>query len=268
MDNVISMGDKKSDYEKIVSKLDDKIPTDVISKRDAGQGRKLDYLEGWYVIARLNEILGQGNWSYNTEEMKLVHSGEVDGKFVAHYVAKVTLAVNMDGFVAQFTDYGYGDGMDRNSPGKPHELAVKEAVTDGIKRCAKNLGHSMGLALYDKSRENVGDGETTKVKSKSGAGNPKGVEGNKPTSIQSVSGPANNAAPSTGETERTLTTPTTRDEINVLITSTSRAIAASGKSDVTKIKAYMVSKYGTDKKEALTDPQAAELLAYLQALIN
>lgn len=148
-------------HKSLLGKLDAKIPRDVISKRDAGRGVKLDYLEGWYVISRLNEVLGQGNWSYGAVDMNLVHTGTVDSdrgkRFVVHYTSKVRLVVELptNGKICEFIEFGYGDGMDSTNIGKAHELAVKEAVTDGLKRCAKNLGMSFGLALYDKSQEFV-----------------------------------------------------------------------------------------------------------------
>lgn len=152
-------------YEQLAKELDSKIPRDVISERDGGGGRKLSYLEGWYVIDRLNKVLGHGNWSYNSYVEK-VHEGTIKDRYdntvhTVHYSARVTLStVSVSGCETSYTDYGYGDGTDKVNPGKAHELAIKESITDGLKRCAKNLGMSMGLALYDKTKENVEDGET------------------------------------------------------------------------------------------------------------
>lgn len=139
--------------------LDNNIPENVIATRQGGNGRSLDYLETWYVIDRLNQVLGQGNWTYSSEVSCVrdgilkTQNGETNS---VHYIARVRLVVNIGVNTPNFTDYGYGDGTDKNNPGKAHELAVKEAVSDGLKRCAKNLGRSMGLALYDKTQEYVG----------------------------------------------------------------------------------------------------------------
>lgn len=146
-------------YDQIVAELDAKIPREAVSERDAGQGRSLSYLAGHYVIDRLNKVLGQGAWSYNINELRLVHSGEVNGKHVAHYVSIISFIAKLADKVAHFEEVGYGDGMDARNPGKAHELAVKEAITDAIKRAAKNLGMSMGLALYDKDQSNVQEAE-------------------------------------------------------------------------------------------------------------
>lgn len=140
------------------TKLDENIPDSAVHTRAQG-GKDLSYLETWYVIDRLNQVLGQGNWAYSSE-VTHVHTGKVTFQSgetnSVHYIARVRLVVTVDGQSTEFTDVGYGDGTDKNNPGKAHELAVKEAVSDGLKRCAKNLGRSMGLALYDKTQEFVG----------------------------------------------------------------------------------------------------------------
>lgn len=154
--------------EIILSELDAKIPRSAVDERDGGGGRKLSYLSGWYVIDRLNKVFGQGNWCYASEvtlirEDKLTKQayGKDTEYHSVHYTARVTLNVRLskDEPWTDFIDYGYGDGADTKVPGKAHELAIKEAVTDGLKRCAKNLGMSLGLALYDKSQEFVDDEE-------------------------------------------------------------------------------------------------------------
>lgn len=157
--------------EQLRTELDSKIPRDAISTRDAGQGTKLDYVSSYYVIKRLNEVLGQGNWSYVTKSLALTHagpfqkknwkSGQEETQFSAHYLAQVELIVRLDDRTTTFMDVGYGDGTDKTMPGKAHELAAKEAVTDALKRCAKNLGMSLGLALYDKEQENVSEEDET-----------------------------------------------------------------------------------------------------------
>lgn len=136
-------------------KLDANIPREVVSTRTQA-GFEISYLETWYVIDRLNQVLGQGNWSYQTINTTKVYEGKVNDKHSVSYTATVILGAFVDGKHTQFSDVGYGDGFDKNSPGKAHELAIKEAVSDAVKRCAKNLGRSMGLALYDKTQEYVG----------------------------------------------------------------------------------------------------------------
>lgn len=134
--------------------LDAKIPQDAIENRSQA-GVTLSYLTGWYVIDRLNQVFGHGKWSYDSTLTK-VWEGEVNGRFCVSYMAAIRLYLRFPGQETDkynsgstfYEDVGYGDGGDKQNPGRAHELAIKEAVTDGIKRCAKNLGMSFGLALY------------------------------------------------------------------------------------------------------------------------
>lgn len=136
--------------------LDEKIPRDVVSLRDGGGGRKLSYLEGWYVIDRLNKIFGHTNWSKEVLDVRQVVNTTQKGEFPA-YIVKVRLTiVNQNNIVIYKEAYGYGADK---SPQNAHELAIKEAVTDALKVAAKDFGMSLGLALYDKTQENVDDGE-------------------------------------------------------------------------------------------------------------
>jgi hypothetical protein len=52
-------------------------------------------------------------------------------------------------------DVGFGSGFAK-AIGDAIEGATKEAVTDALKRALRTFGNPFGLALYDKSRENVG----------------------------------------------------------------------------------------------------------------
>lgn len=150
--------------------LDAEIPEDAISERSNG-GTTLSYLTGAYVINRLNQVLGHGNWGYEVDKLEKVFEGKIQQRsgevFATSYIAQVRLfhrlgdaSADKFSFSNCFSDVGYGDGTDKGSPGKAHELAVKEAVTDALKRCAKNLGMSFGLQLYFKEGYNQAMGST------------------------------------------------------------------------------------------------------------
>lgn len=146
----------------IIKKLNENIPREDVSTRSAGGNRTLSYLEGWYVINRLNEVLGQGNWQYETVKLEKVFEGSATNSMgktgrAVSYLATIQLTADVDGKVIQFSDVGAGKGIDYGNGLEADESAAKEAVTDGLKRCAKNLGMSMGLALYDRSQEFVSE---------------------------------------------------------------------------------------------------------------
>lgn len=147
------------DWEKAAPLLNDKL--DAKSVKPAQKyGPKGDYLEGWHVIAEANRIFGFGEWSYTLMACTCVFQGprEIgrDKKpgFGVTYTATVRVMV---GEVSR-EDVGAGHGYDVDC-GLAHESAIKEAVTDALKRALRTFGNPFGLALYDKSRENVGTPE-------------------------------------------------------------------------------------------------------------
>lgn len=139
--------------------LNANLPPEKVKDREGPGGRALSYVEGWDVIDVLNGILGQGTWGYDTTATIAVPLEERQGKFgprwCVTYVCKCYLSIEG---CESIGDYGVGHGQDKD-PGLAIESAIKEAATDSLKRCAKSLGHRLGLALYDKQREHVGEPE-------------------------------------------------------------------------------------------------------------
>lgn len=130
-------------------------------------GPKGDYLEGWHVIAEANRIFGFDAWSYEVLEASCVSQAprkigkaERDGWGVT-YTSKVR--VHVAGVMRE--DYGAGHGYDVDA-GLAHESAIKEAVTDALKRALRTFGNPFGLALYDKTRANVEDVEAKAYREK------------------------------------------------------------------------------------------------------
>ena len=144
------------DWEKTSEELRRKL--DPASVKPAKQyGPKGDYIEGWHAIAEANRIFGFGGWSYTITECTCVSSAvrEIGAAkkpgWGITYTAKVMIDVS--GVIRE--DFGAGHGYDVDC-GLAHESAIKEAVTDALKRALRSFGSPFGLALYDKSRENVG----------------------------------------------------------------------------------------------------------------
>ena len=116
-----------------------------VRQREGGRGMSLSYVEGHYVIRRLNDIFGFGGWESAIEKLEDLPA---DAKGRPQCRAIVTLRAGS----WACSDVGYGGG--------DHEKACKEAVTDALKRCARNLGDGFGLALYEKPDE---DGKRSRV---------------------------------------------------------------------------------------------------------
>lgn len=268
--------------------LNSKIPREDVRLRDGGGSFKLSYLEGWRVIDLLNQAFGPGNWAYGSEVTKIdVPSSikKVDNYskkevelHVAHYMAKVRLIVTFpDGRTTEFIDYGYGDGQDKQQPGKAHELAIKESVTDGLKRCAKNLGHRLGLALYDKTQENVDEPEertdqSTQYKREGGKTN---GEDQKSSRIAAAS-PKREATPvlevkarqESGTSGEAKDESKERADVNALIGNTSRVVVAKKTASKEELVSLLQSKYNKSDKESLTLAEAKDFLEHLRGMVK
>lgn len=144
------------DWQQASAELKKKLdPANV--KPPAKFGPKGHYVEGWLAIAEANRIFGFDGWSYTvmscacvSERPRAIGQAQKEG-FGVTYTAQVRVMV--DGVSRE--DVGAGHGYDVDC-GAAHESAIKEAVTDALKRALRTFGNPFGLALYDKSRENVG----------------------------------------------------------------------------------------------------------------
>jgi len=119
------------------------MPRDAVKTRSQA-GQTLSYVDSVYVIDQLNEVFGHDGWSF-THESPVIRDG-------ARAVVVVSGVLRAGGVERGDTGVGLAAGE------KPDalETAVKAAVTDCLKRCARTWGARMGLALYDKQQESVG----------------------------------------------------------------------------------------------------------------
>lgn len=134
------------------------IPEDKIQTR-AGRGGSgaLSYVGGEYVIGELCRIFGPEGWS--SEIMRLEQTcptEEMETRNGQRMLVCYTCVIKIFTTTSQHVDVGYGQGISR-SVGEATESAMKEAVTDALKRAGRQLGWRLGLALYDKSGEHIGE---------------------------------------------------------------------------------------------------------------
>lgn len=125
-------------------------------------GRQVSYIEGWHVIAEANRIFGFDAWSRETVEIKCVSEREREiganksPGWGVTYICRVRVRVGNEIADVIRDGCGSGHGIDKDL-GQAHESAIKEAETDAMKRAFMTFGNPFGLALYDKSQENVAD---------------------------------------------------------------------------------------------------------------
>ena len=110
-------------------------------------GRQLAYLEAWDVKAHLIRIFGFGQWSADVLESTLAFEDKNEkGQWNVGY--KVTLRLSIPALECTYTEAAVGSA---NLPqrGEAHDMAIKTAESDALKRAAINLGTQFGLSLYN-----------------------------------------------------------------------------------------------------------------------
>lgn len=120
----------------------------------------LSYLEAWDVIAHLGRVFGPENWD-KTIEYGLIYEdfstwvprgggAEKSGWDVAYHAkCQLTIRDPAGVFVCCKEDAATGSAIHQPSRADAHDLALKSAVSDALKRAAKDLGNQFGLSLYD-----------------------------------------------------------------------------------------------------------------------
>lgn len=121
------------------------------------------YMEAYDIRAHLNRVFGFARWSADVISMELVferfhqNSKKVDAVSVG-YRAGLTLTVcSPDGeLLATYTEYAAGSasGFPVAKQADAHDMAIKTAESQALKRAAANLGDQFGLSLYQNGSRN------------------------------------------------------------------------------------------------------------------
>lgn len=132
-------------YQQLLKPLN---PARVAKRQQAG--RNLSYLEAWDVKAHLNRIFGFLNWSADVTSAELAFESEKDGKWNVGYKVILRLTIGQNPFenAATYTEAAVGSAT-LPQRGEAHDMAIKTAESDALKRAAINLGTQFGLSLYD-----------------------------------------------------------------------------------------------------------------------
>ncbi|MEV4861508.1 hypothetical protein MRBLMF1_002750 [Streptomyces ossamyceticus] len=129
--------------------------------------RGMSHLEAWDVRRQLIRIFGFEGFTVETLSLELVHergdqrkkknSNDTYTAWTIVYRAQVRLTIKTtDGqVIATFEDAAAGDAVNQPSVGDAHDLAMKTALSQALKRCAVNLGDQFGLSLYNDGSQNA-----------------------------------------------------------------------------------------------------------------
>lgn len=117
-----------------------------VAQRDQA-GRKLSYLEAWDVKAHLIRIFGFGGWNWTVENAELAFEDKNEkGYWNVGYKVIGTLTVPC--LNCSYAEAAVGSAT-LGQRGEAHDMAIKTAESDALKRAAINLGDQFGLSLYN-----------------------------------------------------------------------------------------------------------------------
>jgi hypothetical protein len=122
------------------------------------------HMEGYDIRAHLTRIFGFAGWDLEGDPAQLIHERELDtGKakgngwpairYSCAYRQALTLVVYdpRGHLVKRVLGQAVGKAENQPSFGDAHDLALKDAETQALKRAAMNLGDQFGLGLYNRT---------------------------------------------------------------------------------------------------------------------
>jgi recombination DNA repair RAD52 pathway protein len=111
------------------------------------------HLEAWDVRAHLIRVFGFGEWSADLVDISLIHDLETTtraGKEARKVAYRATVRLILHATGASYTEAAVGESvMPTFKHGDAHDMAIKTAESQALKRCAINLGTQFGLSLYN-----------------------------------------------------------------------------------------------------------------------
>jgi DNA repair and recombination protein RAD52 len=130
---------------KIQSILDQNIDEDNVLHRDMGSTR-VAYVSAHYIIAQLNSIFGFDGWNTSVKDLTEIScSKSNDEKHTITVRCIIILTIPSYNIIKE--DVGVGCQTSK-SLGDAKEMATKTAVSDALKRAARQLGEKLGNQLY------------------------------------------------------------------------------------------------------------------------
>jgi len=125
------------------------IHTSRVASRRGGGGKSLAYVEAYEIKAHLIRIFGYGGWSWDVLSCDLAYAYEPDDGQKNYRVGyKVIGRLTILATGSTYTEAAVGMA-NLPDPGEAHDMAVKTAESDALKRAAICLGDQFGLSLYN-----------------------------------------------------------------------------------------------------------------------
>jgi DNA recombination protein Rad52 len=127
-------------WEELTAVLSAPLDRSLIKQRTQG-GRTFSYIEGYTAINQANKIFGFGGWGYQVTELNIVASAG-EPKYVYAFVEVRALDA------PPRRDVGFA--AVNSARVEALDMAIKGAVTDGLKRALRSFGPQFANDLYEK----------------------------------------------------------------------------------------------------------------------
>lgn len=132
-------------------------PKEFVKTRTIRGGRKATYVEGGYVVAKLNQAFGPINWDFEVlDEKKEIDGGAKSVKCVV-VKGRLTIKDHVRGFSVGKTQYGQSEIKDNIPLGDIY----KAAATDSLKKCASLFGVALDIYWPELDLKENGEKEKT-----------------------------------------------------------------------------------------------------------
>jgi len=123
-------------------------------------GKGFAHVEAWDIRRHMIRVFGFGGFDTDLIDMHLVDQINIppehpNGKtrYTVVYRMAVKLTVKVDGLeLGHWHGAAIGDATNQPSLADAHDLALKTADSQALKRAAVNMGDQFGLSLYNKGR--------------------------------------------------------------------------------------------------------------------
>lgn len=135
------------DLKSIQEQLDTPINEAELARRVGPGGKRISYVEGWFVLDQSNRIFGATGWSCEIKDIQVrVRPDKNKGWYAkARVIARVTLK---DGTYHEDISVA---GRYAKQEADAEMMACKTAVTDARKRVLRCFGRALGNSVYDKT---------------------------------------------------------------------------------------------------------------------
>ena len=129
-------------------------PVEFIKTRVARGGKTAKYVEGGYVIARLNQIFGAPNWDFDIVDKEILDK-EVWVR------GRLTIKDHKNGYTIGKSQFGTHE----RAAGVPLGDTLKAAGTDALKKCASLLGIALDVYWKQLDQDRPTEEKTIKITS-------------------------------------------------------------------------------------------------------